>query len=110
MDWEDLGRSTRVKWTFTPADAQWKNGRTEALVKCTKFTMHTTFRTCDMDILDFIEVLKRVSFILNSRPVELILGTYSKEGGAQELDSNLPDSWTCITPNDLLLGDNRVDH
>ena len=70
--------------------------------------MRKTFKTCHMDILDFIEILKRISFILNSRPVELILGAYSKEGGAQEIDSNLPDSWTCVTPNDLLLGDDGV--
>ena len=70
--------------------------------------MRTSFKNCHMDILDFIEILKRISFILNSRPVELILGAYSKEGGAQEIDSNLPDSWTCVTPNDLLIGDDGV--
>ena len=46
--------------------------------------------------------------MLNSRPVELLLGVYSRSGGAQEIDSNLPDSWTAITPNDLLIGDGRT--
>mgnify|MGYP001464979496 CR=1 FL=1 len=35
LDWEALGRITGVKWTFTPSEAQWKNGRAEALVKGT---------------------------------------------------------------------------
>ena len=25
LDWEALGRTTGVKWTFTPSEAQWKN-------------------------------------------------------------------------------------
>jgi hypothetical protein len=46
--------------------------------------------------------------MLNSSLVELLLGVYSKSGGAQEIDSSLPDSWTAITPNDLLIGDSRT--
>ena len=41
--------------------------------------------------------------MLNSRPVELLLGAYSKGGGGQEVDSSLPDTWTAITPNDMLI-------
>jgi hypothetical protein len=43
--------------------------------------------------------------MLNSRPVELLLGVYSKAGGAQEVDSNLPDTWRAITANDMIIGD-----
>jgi hypothetical protein len=50
LDWEALESTTGVKWTFTPSEAQWKNRRAEALVKGTKFTMRTTFKTCHMDM------------------------------------------------------------
>jgi hypothetical protein len=58
-----------------------------------------------MDFIDFYTTLKEISYMLNSRPVELLLGVYSKGGGAQEIDYSLPDSWTAITPNNLLIGD-----
>jgi hypothetical protein len=61
-----------------------------------------------MDFIDFYTTLKEISYMLNSRPVELLLGVYSKSGGAQEIDSNLPDSWTAITPHDLLIGDGQI--
>ena len=35
VDWAKLGRKTGVKWVFTPAQSQWKNGRAESMVKCT---------------------------------------------------------------------------
>ena len=70
--------------------------------------LRTTFRHIDMDYMDFITTLKQISFMLNSRPVELLLGSYSRGGGGQELDSNMPDSWTAITPNDLLISDGKV--
>ena len=108
LDWAQLSRKTGVKWTFTPANSQWRNGRAEALVKCTKHSMRTTFRHIDMDILDFVTTLKEISSILNSRPVELLMESYKKDGGAQELESNLPDTCTAITPNDLLIGDGSV--
>ena len=43
--------------------------------------------------------------MLNSRPVGLLLGVYKKDGGAQELDSHLPDSWTAISADDMIIGD-----
>ena len=108
MDWDVLSKRTGVKWSFTPANAQWRNGRAEALVKCTKHSLRTTFKFVDMDIMDFQTTLKEISGILNSRPVELLLGSYSRDGGGQEYESHLPDSWTAITPQDLLIGDGSV--
>ena len=108
MDWDQLSKKTGVKWTFTPANSQWRNGRVEALVKGTKHSLRTTFKFVDMDILDFITTLKEISAILNSRPVELIMGAYSREGGGQEYESHLPESWTAVTPQDLLIGDGTM--
>ena len=104
VDWQEIGIKTGVKWLFTPAQSQWRNGKCEAVVKCTKQSLRTTFKHVDMDFFDFNTTLKEIAFILNSRPVELLLGSYSRDGGAQEEESSLPDSFTAITPNDLLIG------
>ena len=39
VDWARVSRKTGVKWLFAPAQSQWRNGKTEAVLKCT-----TTFR------------------------------------------------------------------
>ena len=104
VDWQEVGIKTGVKWLFTPAQSQWRNGKCEAVVKCTKQSLRTTFKHVDMDFFEFNTTLKEIAFILNSRPVELLLGSYSRDGGAQEEESSLPDSFTAITPNDLLIG------
>ena len=108
LDWTEVSRKTGVKWIFTPAQSQWRNGKAEAVVKCSKMSLRTTFRQVNMDYFDFYTTLKQISFMLNSRPVELLLGTYSKGGGGQELDSDMPDTWTAITPNDLLISDGHA--
>ena len=104
VDWQEIGMKTGVKWLFTPAQSQWRNGKSEAVVKSTKQSLRTTFKHVDLDFFEFITTLKEIAFILNSRPVELLLGSYSKSGGGQEEESSLPDSFTAITPNDLLIG------
>ena len=78
------------------------------MVKCSKHSLTTTFKHVYLDFLDFSTALKEISYMLNSRPVELLLGAYSMDGRAQEIDSCLPDSWSAITPNDLLIGDGRT--
>ena len=108
VDWGKVGKKTGVKWIFTPAQSQRRNGRAEALVKDTKHSLKTTFKNVDMNFIDFYTTLKEISNMLNSRPIELLRGEHSKSGGAKEIDSNLPDSWTAITPNDLLIGDGQT--
>ena len=103
VDWATVSRKIGVKWLFTPAQSQKRNGKMEAVVKCTKQSLRTTFRNVDFNFIDFTTTLKEISFMLNSRTVELILGPYSKGGGGQEVDSSLPDTWTAITPNDMLI-------
>ena len=92
VDWARVSMKTGVKWLFTPAQSQWRNGKTEAVVKCTKQSLRTTFRHVNFDFIDFTTTLKEISFMLNSRPVELLLGVYSRGGGGQEVDSSLPDT------------------
>ena len=67
--------------------------------------MRTTYRDTPLDFFNFQQSLKEIAFMLNSRPVELLLGVYSKAGGAQEVDSNLPDTWRAITANDMIIWD-----
>ena len=104
VNWQEVGEKTGVKWLFTPANSQWRNGKSEAIVKCMKTSLRTTYKHLDMNYFDFMTSLKEISFILNSRPIELMLGSYSNDGGGQEETSNLPDTFTAITPNDLLIG------
>ena len=78
MDWAKVSRKTGVKWLFTPAQSQWRNGKTEAVVKCCKHSLKTTFRHVDFDFFEFTTCLKEISFMLNSRPVELLLVVYSR--------------------------------
>ena len=66
--------------------------------------MRTTYKHLDMNLFYFLTSLKEISYILNSRPIELMLGSYSNDGGGQEETSNLPDTFTAITPNDLIIG------
>ena len=61
-----------------------------------------------MDFLEYTTVLKKIAFILNSRPVGLLLGAYKLDGGAQEVDSALSETWTVITPNDMLIGEGKT--
>ena len=70
--------------------AQWLNGRAEAVVKSTKHALRTTFKDTTMDSMDFLTTLKSIAGLLNSRPVELMLGAYKSDGGGQEMDSLLP--------------------
>ena len=108
MWWEDVSRQTGVRWLFTPASSQWRNVKAEAVVKSTKHALRTTFKYVDMDFIDFTTTLITISHMLNSRPVELQLGAYIRSGGGQELDSMLPDTFTAITSNDLLIGDGQT--
>ena len=69
VDWARVSMKTGVKWLFTPAQSQWRNGKTEAVVKCTKQSLRTTFRHVDVDFIDFTTSLKKISFKLNSPQV-----------------------------------------
>ena len=43
MDWSEVRKRTAssgIKWTHAPAQAQWRDGRSEAMVKALKRTLH----------------------------------------------------------------------
>ncbi len=58
LDWTEVSKKTGVKWIFTPAQSQWRNGKAEAVVKGTKMSLRTTFRQITMDYFDFYTTLK----------------------------------------------------
>ena len=45
VDWSTVSRKTGVKWLFTPAQSRWCNGKTEAMVKCTKMSLIKNIQT-----------------------------------------------------------------
>ena len=69
-----------------------------------EISLRTTYKHLDMNFMDFVTSLKEISFVLNSRPIELQLGSYSNDGGGQEEVSSLPETFTAISSNDLLIG------
>ena len=107
LDWASISHKTGVKWRFTPSQSQWRNGRSESVVKSTKKALRTTYKDSCLDFFDLQTSLKQIAFMLNSRPIELLLGVYktNHQRPAQEIDSNLPESWSAITANDMIIGD-----
>ena len=85
-----------------------RNGKGLAVVKCTNQALRTIFKDTSIDFLDYSQVLKEIAFMLNSLSLELLLGVYTMDAGAQEVESNLPETWTAITANDLMIGDGRT--
>ena len=63
VDWQKIGEKTRVKWLFTPANSQWRNVKSEAVVKCIKISLRTTYKHLDMNYLDFLTSLKEISYV-----------------------------------------------
>ena len=63
-DWASISHKTGLKWRFTPSQSQWRNGWSEALVKCTEQARRTTYKNTSMDFFDLSESLKRISFML----------------------------------------------
>ena len=98
LDWKRILEATAksgVRWCFVEAGCQWRNGLVERQVASLK---HTLKNVLDLSVnLNFAEldmVFSQAANIVNQRP--LAVQTF-KEGDER-----------FITPNDLLLGRNRV--
>ena len=77
-------------WHFSPPDAPWANGATEALVKTVKRNLQSTIGSQVLSFSELQTVMFEVAQITNQRPI----GTHP----------SLPEDRTYLTPNDLLLG------
>lgn len=99
-DWDLISSSTGVTWRFTPSQGQWRNGSSEIYVKKLKRSLKHTYGDKGLNLQEFITALKRVSNILNSRPIYAMMGP---TGGAD------PDYIQRLTPNMLLLARSGQD-
>ena len=93
LDWEQIkayGYENKAEWVFSPADAPWYNGATEALVKTVKRALTAAIGE---NVLKFSEALTcffEAAQLANQRPI----GKHPTS----------PEEGTFLCPNDLLLG------
>lgn len=82
-------------WKFCPVAAQWRNGSAESFVKKVKRSIYHLYSTYKLNYAEFDCAMKRISSILNDRPVS-----------AQRTKTDSPDEdfLSPLTPNMLLTG------
>ena len=93
LDWDEIqqyGHRKGTTWSFSPADAPWHNGSTEALVKTTKRALNATIGEQVFTFSEFQTVMFEVAQIVNQRPI-----------GRKPTS---PHEGPYLCPNDLLLG------
>ena len=79
-----------LQWIFTPADAPWQNGVTEALIRSVKRAIEFSVGENALTFSELQTVLFEIANLLNERPI--VRHPTSPEDGAY------------LCPNDLLLG------
>ena len=96
-DWDLIEKSSgsHTVWTFCPSGAQFRNGAVEAYVKKAKRSITHAYGDKNFNMQELNTCFKRVSNILNLRPISAICGP---KGGVD------PDYLSPLTPNMLLLG------
>ena len=86
----EFGAENSVTWEFTPPDAPWQNGCSEALIRSVKRTLLAVIGEQVLTFSELQTVLFEVANLLNERPI----GRHPTE----------VDDGTYLCPNDLLLG------
>ena len=95
LNWKKVRERTAssgIKWTHCPAQAQWRDGRSEAMVKSLKRTLHHLNTKGDFSYSETACLLARAADVINNRPL-----------GLRHHGSGSPDLCV-ITPNLLLQG------
>ena len=93
LNWEEIQRYSHQQgntWSFSPADAPWHNGSTEALVKTTKRALNVTIGDQIFTFSELQTVMYEVAQLVNQRPIG-------------RKPSN-PQECAYLCPNDLILG------
>ena len=93
LDWKAIiqyGYCHQTEWNFAPADAQWYNGATEALVKTVKRALAATVGDAVMKFSELQTVMFEAAGLINERPI-------GDHPGA-------PEDGVYLSPNDLILG------
>ena len=93
LDWQQIqnhGAEMGVEWKFSPADAPWYNGASEALVKTTKRALSAAVGENVMSFSELQTCMLEAAQLVNQRPI-----------GVSPSSS---DIGTYLCPNDMLLG------
>ena len=93
LNWEeirDYGLEQGTEWIFSPADAPWYNGATEALVKSTKRALNAMVGESIFTFSGLQTALFEAAQLVNQRPIGI--------------HPSKPDDGSYLCPNDLLLG------
>ncbi len=78
------------KWVFSPADAPWQNGVSEALIKSVKKAITAAIGESVLTFSELLTVCYEAANIVNERPIRR--------------RPTSPDDGDYLCPNDLLLG------
>ena len=97
-DWEDISRKgakSGTKWVFVEAGSQWRNGLVERQVGVLKRSMMSVLQARkDLSYPELETLFASVANLTNQRPLGVRLFN--------------EDEYRSITPNDLLLGRNKL--
>ncbi len=85
---EEFGVSEELKWEFTPADAPWQNGISEALIKSVKRPITAAIGQNIMTFSELQTVCFEVANLMNERPI----GRHPTS----------PEDGAYLCPNDIL--------
>ena len=101
-DWDQISRQSKgqTAWSFCPSGAQWRNGAIESFVKKFKHSLEL-YKETGFNYAELQATFKRISSVLNSRPI-------SARYGPRHAESD-PDYLEIITPNMLLTTRSGVD-
>ena len=83
-----FGCEKGLEWKFTPADAPWQNGATEALIKSVKKVLQIVIGEQRLSFAELMTVFYEVANTVNERPI----------GSIKD------DNTSYLCPNQLLLG------
>jgi hypothetical protein len=94
LDWEKIkaygAEHAGIEWKFSPGDAPWYNGATEALVKTTKRALNAAVGENVMTFSELQTSIFEAAQLVNQRPIGHTPTT--------------PEDGTYLCPNDMLLG------
>ena len=97
MDWDKIkqyGTNNNFEWHFSPGDAPWYNGCTEALIRSVKKSLLFSLSSQTVTYNELQTILFESANLINERPIGK--ATVSVEDG----------SYLC--PNDILLGRSSI--
>jgi len=91
----DLTARSGTEWKFVEAGCQWRNGLVERQVASLKKTLRNSLEPAQhLNFAELDSLFSSAAYLVNQRP--LSVETFGQ------------DDLRCITPNDLLLGRNKV--